>query len=95
MQVRSLGWEDPLEEGIATHSSVPAWRIPWAEKPGGLPFMGSQKSGTRLKKLGTHAGTRPVKVGAPLHGGHCRLPRLINGIQLQALDMEEAFPDAC
>ena len=34
--VLSLGWEDPLEEGIATHFSVLAWRIPWTEKPGGL-----------------------------------------------------------
>ena len=31
---RSLGWEDPLEEGMATHSSILAWRIPWTEKPG-------------------------------------------------------------
>ena len=36
MRVQSLGWEDPLEEGIATHSSIPAWRIPWTEEPGGL-----------------------------------------------------------
>ena len=35
-QVQSLGWEDPLEEKMATHSSVLAWRIPWAEEPGGL-----------------------------------------------------------
>ena len=35
-QVRSLGWEDPLEEGMATHSSILAWRIPWREEPGGL-----------------------------------------------------------
>ena len=34
--VPSLGWEDPLEEGIATHSSILAWRIPWTAKPGGL-----------------------------------------------------------
>ena len=34
--VRSLGWADPLEKGMATHSSILAWRIPWAEKPGGL-----------------------------------------------------------
>ena len=34
--VRSLGWEDPLEEGMATHSSVLAWRISWTEEPGGL-----------------------------------------------------------
>ena len=42
--VRSLGWEDPLEEGIATHSSILVWRIPWTEEPGGLQSMGSQKS---------------------------------------------------
>ena len=35
-------WEDPLEEGMATHSSILAWRIPWTEKPGWLQFMGSQ-----------------------------------------------------
>ena len=41
--VRSLGWEDPLEVGMATHSSILAWRIPWTEKPGGLQAMGSQR----------------------------------------------------
>ena len=35
-------WEDPLEEGMATHSSTLAWRIPWTEEPGGLQSMGSQ-----------------------------------------------------
>ena len=34
--VQSLGWEDPLEEGMATHSSILAWRIPWTEEPGGI-----------------------------------------------------------
>ena len=43
--VRSLGWEDPLEKEMATHSSVFAWRIPWAEKPGSLQSMGSQRVG--------------------------------------------------
>ena len=43
--VRSLGQEDPLEEEMATHSSVPAWRIPGAEEPGGLQSIGSQKVG--------------------------------------------------
>ena len=42
-QVQSLGQEDPLEEGMATHSSVLARRIPWTEEPGGLQFMGSQR----------------------------------------------------
>ena len=45
-QVLSLGQEDPLEEGMATHSSSLAWRIPWTEEPGGLQPMGSQKSQT-------------------------------------------------
>ena len=45
MQVQSLGWEDPLEEGMATHSSVLAWRIPWTEKPGGLQSMALHRAG--------------------------------------------------
>ena len=44
-QVRSLGWEDPLEKGTATHSSILAWRIPWTEEPGGLQSIGSQGVG--------------------------------------------------
>ena len=43
MQVQSLGWEDPLEEGMSTHSSILAWKIPWTEEPGGLQSMGSQR----------------------------------------------------
>ena len=42
MQVPSLGWEDPLEEEMATHSSILAWRISWTEEPGGLQSIGSQ-----------------------------------------------------
>ena len=45
--ILSLGWEDPVEKGMVTHSSILAWRIPWTEEPGGLQPMGSQ-SGTRL-----------------------------------------------
>ena len=41
--VRSLGGEEPLEEGVATHSSILAWRIPWTEEPGGLQFIKSQR----------------------------------------------------
>ena len=44
-QVQFLGWEDPLEEEMATHSSILAWRIPWSEEPGGLQSMGSQTVG--------------------------------------------------
>ena len=41
--VQSLDREDPLEKGMSTHSSIPAWRIPWTEEPGGLQSMGSQR----------------------------------------------------
>ena len=47
MQVRSLGWEDPMEEEMATSSSILAWEIPWTEEPGGPQTMGSQ-SETKL-----------------------------------------------
>ena len=43
--VQYLGQEDPLEKGMAIHSSIPAWRIPWTEEPGGLKSMGSQRVG--------------------------------------------------
>ena len=42
MQVRSLGWEDPLEEEMATHSSILAGIVPWTEEPGGVQSMGLQ-----------------------------------------------------
>ena len=42
-QVRPLGWEDPLEKGMATHSSILSWRIPWTEESGRLQSMGSQR----------------------------------------------------
>ena len=44
-RVQSLGWEDPLEKEMATHSSIPAWRILWTEETGGLQSMGLQKAG--------------------------------------------------
>ena len=48
MQVQSLGREDPLEEEMATHSSILAWEIPGTEEPGGLQFMESQRAGHDL-----------------------------------------------
>ena len=48
MQVRSLGWEDTLEEEMASHSGILAWDIPWTEEPDGLQSMGLQKSQTQL-----------------------------------------------
>jgi len=53
LQVRSQGWEDSLEEGMATHFSILAWRIPWKEEYGRLQSIGSQ-SWTRLKQLSAH-----------------------------------------
>ena len=44
-QVQSLGWEDPLEKGMATHSTILAWRIRWTEEPGRLQSTGSQRVG--------------------------------------------------
>ena len=45
MWVQSLGWEDPLEKGMATHCSILVWRIPWMEEPGGLQSTGSKRVG--------------------------------------------------
>ena len=42
--IQSLGWEDPLEKGMATHSSILAWRIPWTEEPGGYSPRGGEES---------------------------------------------------
>ena len=53
--IQFLGWEDPLEESMATHSSILAWRIPWTEEPGRLQSMGSQRVGhDRMTELGSH-----------------------------------------
>ena len=49
--VRSMGWEDPLEEGMATGSSILTWKIPWTEEPGGLQSTGSQ---SRTQLSGSH-----------------------------------------
>ena len=53
MRVQSMGWEDPLEWGIATHSNILAWEIPWTEEPGGLQSMRLQ-SQTRLSTEHIH-----------------------------------------
>ena len=48
MRDQSLGWEDPLEKEMGTHSSILAWRIPWTEEPSGLQSMGSHRVGHDL-----------------------------------------------
>ena len=50
-KVQSLGWEDPLEKEMATHSSILAWKIPWREEPGGYTVHGVAKSRTRLSNF--------------------------------------------
>ena len=60
MRVRFLGWEDLLEEGMATHSSILTWRILWTEEPGGLQSTESQ-SWTQLKRLSAHTRTLQKK----------------------------------
>ena len=53
IQVHSLGWEDPLEESMATYSSTLAWRIPWTEEPGGLQSEGRTESDTTERLSGS------------------------------------------
>ena len=59
MQIQSLRWEDPLEEGMATHSRILAWRIPWTEEPGGLQSVGSQGVTTERLTLSRQHFTPP------------------------------------
>ena len=58
-QVQSLGWEDPLEKGMATLSGILAWRIPWTEEPGGLQSMGSQESDANERAAGLRVSGLP------------------------------------
>ena len=55
MWVQSLGGEDPLEKGMAAHSRILAWRIPWTEEPGGATVHGVAKSWMLLKQLSRHS----------------------------------------
>ena len=72
MRVQSLGWEDPLEEEMATHCSILAWEILWTEEPGGLQSMGSQKNQTQqgtshLTHTRTHTHARDKSPHAHTH----------------------------
>ena len=59
MWVLSLDWEDPLEDGMAAHSGILAWKIPWREKPGGLQSIGSHGGGHDCRDLACrHTDTR-------------------------------------
>ena len=64
--VQSLGWDDPLEKGLETLSSILAWRIPWTEEPGGLQSMGSQRVGQTEQLTHTHTHTHFLEVKCSL-----------------------------
>ena len=102
--IQSLGWKDPLGKGMATHSSILAWRIPWTEEPGGLPSMGSQRVGHDWA-TNTHIHI-PNRLLAPGKQGshHCHVcisciqnkPR-IRGMSLstEKLKPQNTFTDSC
>ena len=58
-RVQALGWEDPLEKKMATHSNILAWKIPWTEKPGGLQSVGQQTVGHNWAHTDTHTSLAP------------------------------------
>ena len=66
------GWEDPLEEEMATHSSIPTWEIPWTEKPGKLQSMGSLKSWTPVSSEPTRDAEKHGCQGTPFIEGKAR-----------------------
>ena len=72
-RVRSLGWEDPLEKDMATHSSILAWRIPWTEEPGRLQSTGSQRVGHDWWLHFTYLYEMPRK-GKPMQTARLALP---------------------
>ena len=76
MRVRSLGREDPLEEGMATHSSILAWRIPWTEGPGGTQSMLSQRVGRGWSDLACTRAKSYYFEGISLEESHPPLPDL-------------------
>ena len=90
----SLGWKDTLEEEMATHSSILAWKIPGTEEPGGLPSMGSQRVGHNLATKHTHTcmyiGTSPVAQRL----GVC-LPVRRTWVQSLVRELRSYMPQSC
>ena len=77
-QVQSLCWEDPLEEGMATYSSILAWEIPWTEEPGGLQSMGSQRVRHNDSDLARRQANKGVTEEEMIAGHH-----LLNGHEFE------------
>ena len=80
--IQSLGWEDPLEKGMVTHSSMLPWRIPWTEEPGATVHRVA-KSWTQLKRLGMHARLKvylSFKASRLLNGGDWIKNRSVHGV---------------
>ena len=73
MRVQSLGREDPLEEGTATHSRIVAWRIPWTQEPYRAPVLRVTKSRTRLKQLSQDLETL---LPSQSHKPHGQIPQI-------------------
>ena len=72
MQVRFLGWEDPLQKNVATHSSILAWRIPWTDEPGLQPTVhGVAKSWIQLKQVSSHKHFRSTDDAGKRAVCHC------------------------
>ena len=87
MHVLSLGQEDPLEEETATHSSILAWRIPWAEEPGGLQSRGSHRVGHNWSSLArTHPYTQWLEIRLSLYSSPAySLSRVADQIRMLSL----------
>ena len=89
--IRSLGWEDPLEEGMATCSSILAWRIPWTEEPGGLQSTGSQRARHNWNNLAnTHA---HILTSQMERGGACVLGKTTVSCLWTPLDLIPLLDD--
>ena len=81
--VRSLVWEDPLEEGMATHSSILAWRILWTEEPGGLQSMESQRVGHNWATKHSTVQSLNIQMMAQASGGWSEESREVSEGQKQ------------
>ena len=78
--VQSPGWEDPLKKGMATHSSILAWKVPWTEEPGRLtPVHGVTKSRTRNEKFSLHFLLKEENRGSERLNDFFRVTQLISG----------------